>query len=64
MDCELLISSIEETCQSLEDWQTRSSEIQFGPPASMEKMAWAIPTFQFQRFVPQKKMLSTRSLAS
>ncbi len=57
MDCESLTSSIEETCRSLEDWQTRSYEIQFGLPASMEKMGWAIPTFQFQGFVPQKGML-------
>jgi hypothetical protein len=44
-------------CRLREDWQTRSYEMQFGLQVSMEKMGWAIPTFQFQGFVPQKKML-------
>ena len=57
MDYESLTSSIEETCQSLEDLQTLSYEVQSGLPVSMEKMAWAIPTSQFQEFVPQKRML-------
>jgi hypothetical protein len=57
MGCESLIFSIEEMCRSLEDWQTRLYEMQFGLPASMEEMDWAIPTFQFQGFVPQKRML-------
>jgi hypothetical protein len=44
-------------CRLLEDWQTRLYEIQFELQAFTEEMGWAIPTFQFQRFVPQKKTL-------
>jgi len=57
MDYESLISSTEETCRLLKDWQIRSYEKQFGLPASTGRMDWETPTFHFQGFVQQKKML-------